>query len=114
MQQTRLCFTLLIAVLLLAGSLNGQNRNSREFRKGTATQEEMVSFSRTMRFQQVLPILNDLSRKFMGKSIRNLWYNTTLNTIFPAKQEKTKRVKALIAYEVIEELLAGITQEFTT
>ncbi|MCB0276658.1 MAG: hypothetical protein KDI06_17710, partial [Calditrichaeota bacterium] len=61
MKQNRLCILILIVAMLMAGSLPAQNRNSREFRQGSATQEEVVSFSRTMRFNQVLPVLNELS-----------------------------------------------------
>ena len=62
-------FAIAILLLICGGSvpLLAQNPNTREFRQAYANPEELVSMSRSTRFQQAMEILNEFSRKFTGK-----------------------------------------------
>ncbi|MEJ2053843.1 MAG: hypothetical protein P8X42_07990, partial [Calditrichaceae bacterium] len=57
-----------IVILVLSTVCLSQNRMTREFRQAfPKSQEEIISLSRTMNFEQALPIFYDLSKKYLGK-----------------------------------------------
>ena len=66
MKRKTLILTLLIGILFGTGFAQNDNPVTR---KAYASPEEIVSFSRSMAFNQVLLILNELSKKFTGKVI---------------------------------------------
>ncbi|MFZ0389094.1 MAG: type II and III secretion system protein [Calditrichia bacterium] len=61
--------TIVIISVLGIQAGTAQNRQTREFRKSYASQEEIISLNPTMTFPQALLIFNDLSKKFLGKLI---------------------------------------------
>ncbi len=59
-----------MGIILAMGSQGiAQPGLPRELRKGFAAAEEIVSFSQTTSFSHALEVLNDLSKKYMGKII---------------------------------------------
>lgn len=57
-----------IIFLISSSVLFAQNRMTREFRQAyPRSAEEIISLSRSMTFQQTIPILYDLSKKYLGK-----------------------------------------------
>jgi general secretion pathway protein D len=62
---------LLIIIFCLSGVQwsYGQARRLRELRQTYVAPEEIVSFSKTTLFNQALVVINDLSKKFLGKII---------------------------------------------
>lgn len=63
-------FIILICILT-ANMLFAQKRAVRELREVNAAPEEIISFSQSTSFSNALFIINDLSRKFLGKMIIN-------------------------------------------
>lgn len=60
--------TIVGLILLTAALAHSQTRMSRDFRQAySRSAEEIVSLSRSMSFNQTLPIFYDLSKKYMGK-----------------------------------------------
>ena len=62
-------FCLPVVLLILSGLAIGQTSLPREARKASASSAEIVSFSQSTGFDQALSILDDLSQKFVGKSL---------------------------------------------
>ena len=59
---------ILIIIIITSSVCFSQNRMTREFRQAyPRSAEEMISLSRSMTFEQTIPILYDLSKKYLGK-----------------------------------------------
>lgn len=68
--KTKIGILVFLVILLGSQVLLGQNRRQiKELRNVYKAPEEMISLSRTMTFQQVLELFNELSKKFVGKII---------------------------------------------
>ena len=62
-------FSILI-ILIIANAAISQSRLDREFRQAyTRSPEEIISLSKSMTFDQTLPIFYELSKKYLGKII---------------------------------------------
>lgn len=80
------CFIFLLCVSLFVHEANGQSRDARLRMKGYVNPQEIVSLDSTMRMDQALLVIGELSKQFAGKIIIDLEKRKTAIGVYVVNQ----------------------------